>query len=232
MEAARSHPRMVLLALALAMGATGCQSSDWSLRRLAFWDERAELPGVVSPAERIAALRNEAQRAGRLPVAEQEAASTRLAEAIHNESDPLIREHIVRTAGAYPTETASAILRAALRDPDGSVRVAACRAWGSRDGDEAVHLLGETLTNDLNIDVRLAAARALGETRHPDAVAPLGEALRDKDPAVQRRAVESLKSVTGKNLGDQVVVWLAYVRGEPLPEIPSPSLAERFWQLF
>ncbi len=226
----RTVPFLVALA-ALSLG--GCQGGNWHLRRLVFWDQPATIPGVVSPAERIAELRAQARDAASLSPAEQEAASTRLAEAIASERDPLIREHIVRTAGAYPTETATAILRIALKeDADGAVRIAACEAWGRRGGPEAVELLGQALTDDLNIDVRLAAARALGESRDPAAVPALGEALRDKDPAVQRRAVESLKLVTGKNLGDQVVVWLAYVRNEPLPEIPAPSLAERFRQLF
>ena len=82
----------------------------------------------------------------------------------------------------------------------------------------------------MDADVRLAAAKALGETKNREAVAALGEALDDSDPAMQYRAVLSLKQVTGKDLGNDVNRWQQYVKGEP-PE-PTPSLAERIRRLF
>jgi hypothetical protein len=57
----------------------------------------------------------------------------------------------------------------------------------------------------------------------------LGEALADTDPAMQYRAVLSLKQITGKDLGDDVHRWQQYVKGE-LPE--EPSWAERIRRLF
>ena len=92
---------------------------------------------------------------------------------------------------------------------------------GARHGDaQAVKLLSEALRSDVDADVRLAAAKALGETKNPAAVAALGEALTDADPAMQYRAVLSLKKVTGKDLGNDVDRWQQYVKGEQ-PE-PTP----------
>ena len=79
-------------------------------------------------------------------------------------------------------------------------------------------------------DVRLAAAKALGETRNPAAVPALGEALADADPAMQYRAVLSLKQATGKDLGNSVDRWQQYVKGEQ--PAPAPTLGERIRNWF
>ena len=144
-----------------------------------------------------------------------------MAASIRTEKDPLIRLEIIRTLGRYPGPAADAILKAALSDPEARVRVAACEAWGKRNDAQAVALLSEALRSDVDADVRLAAAKALGETKNPAAVAALGEALTDSDPAMQYRAVLSLKQATGKDLGNSVERWQQYVKGER-PEEPDP----------
>jgi HEAT repeat protein len=158
------------------------------------------------------------------------AISNQLANSIRDEKDPLIREAIIRALGVYPSAAADAILKAAMSDPDASARTAACEALGKRRDEQSVQLLAAAVSGDAESDVRLAAARALGETKSPDAVKPLGEALNDEDPAMQWRAVQSLKQVTGKDFGNDVNRWQQYVRGEnPSP----PTLAERLglrWQ--
>jgi HEAT repeat protein len=149
---------------------------------------------------------------------------------IKTEKDPLIRVEIIRALGRYPGPDADAVLKAALSDADTHVRVAGCEAWGKRGDSQAVKLLAEALRGDVDADVRLAAARALGETKNREAVASLGEALNDSDPAMQYRAVLSLRQVTGKNLGNDVNRWQQYVKGD-LPE-SSPSLTERMRRMF
>jgi HEAT repeat protein len=130
---------------------------------------------------------------------------------------------------AYPTEAASKMLTAGLKDTDSDVRVACCQAWGKRKGHDATHLLSEILTSDTDIDVRLAAARALGETGDPAATAALGLALENPDPAMQYRAVQSLKKVSGRDYGDSIAVWREYLKGNSPPE---PSLATRIKNWF
>jgi HEAT repeat protein len=93
-------------------------------------------------------------------------------------------------------------------------------------------MLGGVLTGDIDKDVRLAAARALGHTKHPTAVAALGDVLEDDDPAMQVRAVKSLRKITGEDLGNDVNRWRQYVKRElPQPDNPT-SIAERLRRLF
>ena len=56
--------------------------------------------------------------------------------------------------------------------------------------------------------------------------------LRDKDPAMQYRAVLSLRELTGKDFDGDVTRWQQYVRGE-VPKTREPILtAERLRRLF
>lgn len=144
----------------------------------------------------------------------------------------MIRAELVRALGACQGPEVEQLLVAALKDPSTEVRTTACEVWGQRGGADAVRQLSETLGSDTEADVRMAAARALGKTRDPAAVAALGRLLAENDPAMQYRAVESLRLVTGKDLGNDVGRWQQYVRGE-LPEAQqTPSLADRLRSWF
>ena len=70
-----------------------------------------------------------------------------------------------------------------------------------------------------------ATPKALGETHNAGAVPPLGELLDDSDPAMQYRAVLALQQATGKDLGNDVSRWQAYVKNEQ-PKA-APTWAER-----
>ncbi len=186
-----------------------------------------DLPDVPSPGDRIESLRELAQEARRTGAAQKQQTARELAQAIRTEEDPLIRTEIIRTLGAYPCETSDLVLRSAFGDPDTEVRVTACEVWGRRGDAEAARLLAGALDGDVDTDVRLAAARALGASKDPVAVAALGRALEDRDPAMQYRAVLSLRKSTGKTFGYDVNRWRQYVAGEVPEPTGSPSLAER-----
>ena len=221
---------IVLCGLA-AMTAAGCAEMNFLPSWMPFQEPASDqMAGVVSPAERIAELRELSAKAAKCSPDERLEVSERLARSIRNEQDPLIRVEIISALGSYPGPTADAILKAALSDVDVQVRIAACESWGRRGDDGAVKLLVESLRSDVDIDVRLAAAKALGETRNPAVVEALGEALEDSDPAMQYRAVLSLQQATGKDLGNDVYRWQQYVKGE-IPE-PTPTLAERLRRMF
>ena len=231
MTGASGQRILFLLCGLAAVTAAGCADLDILPSWMPFQGPASDqLPGVVTPAERIVELRKLSDKAAGSTAEERQQTSRQLVDSIRSEKDPLIRMEIIRALGKYPGPDADAILKAALSDADTHVRVAACEAWGKRGDAPAVKLLSDTLRGDVDADVRLAAAKALGETRRPEAVAPLGEALADSDPAMQYRAVLSLKRVTGKDLGNDVNRWQQYVKGE-LPE-PTPSLAERIRRLF
>ncbi len=157
--------------------------------------------------------------------------STELSEQIRQESDPLVRVSIVRTLGEARSPMASAVLAAAMKDPDDDARIAACESLGKKNDPEAMRLLGDSLASDTSSDVRASAARALGAMRNPAAVPLLAVALEDPDPALQYRAVESLKLATGKDLGDDVPRWREYAKN-PAADGGEISLAERLRRLF
>ncbi|MBI2481698.1 MAG: HEAT repeat domain-containing protein, partial [Planctomycetia bacterium] len=114
---------------------------------------------------------------------------------------------------------------------DAGVRIAACRAWGRRGGPEALDVLARTVSNDSDLDVRLAATTQLAKFQDRQSLEALAVALNDKDPALQHRAVQSLKSVSGRDYGDSVPAWRDYVEGRS-PVLPEPpSIAERLRSL-
>lgn len=223
------RPIAFLLGLTLLV-AVGCAGSR---DQFSFWPKKKQgPPGVVSPTERLATLREMAKKAGSRTPQQKQETSAQLVAMFGKEEDPLLRAEIVRTLRKYPSPEALNVAQGALKDSDADVRVAACEALGEMGGQEAVTRLSEALRSDVDADVRMAAARALGQTRDPASVAALGTALEDKDPAMQYRAMASLRNVSGKDLGNDVRVWQQYVKGEmPQPQAPT-SLAERLRHMF
>ena len=67
------------------------------------------------------------------------------------------------------------------------------------------------------------------------AVEALAIALQDPSPALQYRAMESLKKVSGRDLGHDVVAWRNFIESaappSPTPR-EGPSLVERFQDRF
>jgi HEAT repeat protein len=79
--------------------------------------------------------------------------------------------------------------------------------------------------------VRLKALRELGALGSDAAVPALARALEDPDPAIQYRAVGSLKQVSGRDLGDDVNAWRAWA-ADPNAKGTEWSIAEGFRRLF
>jgi HEAT repeat protein len=160
------------------------------------------------------------------PVVQQQI-SAELAQRLMSESDPLLRERIVTALAPLPTPAASEALRQAVKDRDSAVRRRAVEAWRNRPVAEAVPVLAEVLASDTDMDVRLAATRALGGFRDPAAVRPLSVALEDSDPALQYRAVQSLKKITDRDFGADLVAWRRFARGEVVESPQEPSVVSR-----
>jgi HEAT repeat protein len=189
--------------------------------------------------ERIRMVQEEGKYAANGDAAAKEKVASHLAEEIRTEQDPLVRIQIVRTLATIPNETAAAVLNGGMKDPDPDVRVAVCDGWGvraaamrrlpsgapedPRDADLAARLLAEALTSDTNKDVQLAAARSLAKMKNdPRAIGALGIALKDSDPALQFRAVASLKEVSNKDFGNDIEKWQQYVDSvAPASQQPS-----------
>ena len=180
--------------------------------------------------QRRAAIIAEATAARSTPADQQEAFARRLVAAVVAEDDPAIRSLIVETAGGLQAPSAIAICRGAVADPDARVRMAACNAWIRRGGDDALHVLCERYREDGDLGVRLRALRALGELKNTEAIPVVVTALDDPDPAVQARAVQVLRQLTGRNLGNEPEAWRKWAAN---PEGKSSwNIAEAFRSLF
>ena len=170
--------------------------------------------------------------AGTLSAAQQRHWSGELTHIVQTHDNPLLRAAAIDTLAEFAVPESNDGLRVGLKDADATVRRAACAAWGRRGDQEAVRLLSETLGSDTDPDVRIEAARALGRFRDPIAYQALGLALGDKDPALQYRAVESLKRSSGKDFGNNLDAWQKFAQGQdPGPEY-VPSVAERIRKFF
>jgi HEAT repeat protein len=211
--------RMAICALvALCFGCKG----GWP------WDGRLtdDVPGITPPWQRIAALKLLAKD-GPKSGPEREETAARVAGMYAGEPDPLIRLEVVRTLGAFPGPAAAEALRGAAKDSDSDVRVAVCQAIAKHRDAVASEVLRERLAADTDLDVRLAAAEALGELRDPASIQALGTALEDRNPAMQYRAVCSLRKVAPNDLGNDVDRWRQYAKDGTIAPPKPVSLAER-----
>lgn len=193
------------------------------------WDQEDAEYGP-SFETRLSRLRSIRVRANRLDESERERISQDLAQLVPNEPNLAVRREMVLVLGSIPTEASAVALRQAMSDSDPEMRVAACEAWRSRGGEEAIQQLASVLGSDTNEDVRLAATRALGRFRGPAAVRALAFAIDDTNPAMQYQAVQSLRNASGQNFGGDIAAWRKYAHeSEPQPA-PAASVAERLFK--
>jgi HEAT repeat protein len=207
----------------------GCARDSQSPSHNLFSRRESHSPelAALAPEKRIDSLRELADEAEDKSPDEIQRTAWDLSQQLQSEQDPRIRSEILRTLANYPTDISDAMLRGGLKDAEARVRIVCCDAWARRGGDEAVIALAGIAQGDPDKDVRHAAIRALGECRGQQAIAALAPALEDTDPAMQYLAVQSLKEVTGRDLGNDVDAWRAYVQGQPVSD--ERSLARRWW---
>ncbi len=236
MPIARSHRGWTLIALASVGLLTGCAEGpfssigSWTPWVQQKWAEEERY--VQSLYGRKNQLRSLASRAPSMSPPEQERVSQDLTNLLREDPITLLRVEVVKTLAVIPTQTASNTLRAAIKDEETDVRIAACEAWGRRHESEAIPALQDVLGSDSDVDVRLAATRALGAFRSSGAVQALGIALDDPDPALQRLAMRSLKNASGQNHGENVVAWREYLRGSNSQPAPANPVARQNRSLF
>lgn len=216
--------QLTLLGLILA-GTLGCQGTNLFKRETDQYDPSQY---GVTTFEKSEDLKQLSEELPSMSSADQQRISDRLYRDLGQEDSAILRLTMVRALAQVKTPASNAALLAAAKDEDREVKIAACDALGERPGSDAVQVLSEVVGTDSDIDVRLAATRALGKMQNPQAVQGLAIALDDSDPALQRRAVEGLKGVTGQNLGNDVVAWQQYVQGQPVaPRDREEAVAER-----
>ncbi len=168
----RQFALLVLLATCgAAFCLSGCSTPSWA-RSTA--KNKSSVPGVTAPHERMAQLREQRKRAGKMSAVAAEELAARLGPQCADEEDPLIRAEIILTLGALNSDTSRQALLAAGQDPSSEVRIAACKAWTGIADEAASNELARILSSDMDQEVRFAAARGLGKAGGPHAVAALG----------------------------------------------------------
>ncbi|HVT28789.1 MAG TPA: HEAT repeat domain-containing protein [Lacipirellulaceae bacterium] len=214
------------MAVALVlMGVGGC--ATYERYRPTFWPfPERKLTTYRTPAMRVDAIHEFAQRSTGVDTPEQRKITDQLARQIQVEPDPLVRQAIVSSIAEFQTPMAEQVLEAGLSDENSSVRLTCCQALGRRAEPNSVPSLTSALRSDKSVDVRLAAADALGKIKSPEATKALEIALDDRDPALQYAGVQSLKAITGQDYGPDVQVWRQVVEGKN-PPLPTPTIAER-----
>jgi HEAT repeat protein len=220
----RLGPALILFGSFIPAG--GCSSTqarpNW-MRNMVFWEERESDPRFKgpTPAEQIELLRKQINQTSAMSAGEQDALAKDLSEKFKNEADPLLRREYVRVSAGCGSPAAGETLTAALADSEPDIREVACDAWARHGGPQAIPKLAETMKHDSDRNVRLAAVRALAKIGGSDAITAVAPALEDPDPALQYRAVQSLREMTGKDFGDNAVAWREYIRGGSPPEIST-----------
>ncbi|WP_169981376.1 HEAT repeat domain-containing protein [Tautonia rosea] len=132
---------------------------------------------------------------------------------------------ICRTLGALDRPEALTVLRKTALAEDPIVRTEACRALGKLGTIEDATLLARVMTTDVSRDCRVAAIEALGDLApaDPRIGLTLVEGMRNPDPAIRAASYQTLKLITGQDLGFEISQWeeLAQAR---LNEMQPPDV--------
>ncbi len=168
----------------------------------------------------------ESQVAG-MDAAEQQRVAGELTRLIRDDQNKLLRLAAVRSLSQFPPDLSRTGVLLAASDADRDLRVVACAALARLGDEQAIGLLASLVEKDTDLDVRVAAAGALAGRREAQAFQALGLALDDSNPALQFRAMQSLRESSGRDYGNDIALWRAWLRGEN-PQEPTTSVADRF----
>ena len=224
----------IICCLCLAIGSLGgCAGGKKVIQEsflMAWVPDRSDDPADLArygplPTTEVAQLRELTEQAGsRAPEIQRRLASD-LAQRLATEEDPLVRIEVIRALGALQGPEAVEALRRAANDGDPDVCMAACAALGDLGGVDASEILAAIIRSDTDFDVRLAATRALQGSREKVALEALAVALDDSDPALQYRAIESLREASSVDYGSDVGAWRQFAQGGTPPTTGSESVA-------
>ena len=224
---------LLLAAIASVYQFSGCSEgplwrsgkySPWVRNK---WAEEEKIADTLFTRKRR--MESVVQNALNGPINTQEEAAQALSDIVFRDKVLLMRLHAVRLLGQLKNSpTAAETLTKASSDNDRDIRLAAIDSWKTLGTDAAVPQLQEIIGSDTDIDVRLAATEALGHFPGRASVSALALSLNDRNPALQVRATESLRKVTGESLGRNVVAWQEYVKNvapQNIMTTPATSIA-------
>jgi hypothetical protein len=137
------------------------------------------------------------------------------------------RAVICRTLGELGHRSAREALLKAVNDPEGIVRVQACRALGKVGQPEDATILARIMTVDTLEDCRIAAIESLGELKSKDGriLQMLLAGMEHDDPAIRLASVKSLRRITGLDRGVEVAAWRDVILPKTDPAAPAAGPA-------
>lgn len=216
---ARSSKRFMSSLLVLLVGTSclttlGCHDGPlYAIKAanpyFALREWRADEKLGVTDHQRRRELQSLAKQIGSMPANDQVFWSKHLARILENDPSPEMRRIAILAAAEIKSPASIGLIERGLNDESLKVRMEACRSLGKRSEPEATHLLATTLGSTQDPDVRNSAIAALGTHKGSISLDSLRIALDDQDPATLHLAMESLRGVTGKDLGDDPKIWIA-----------------------
>jgi HEAT repeat protein len=124
------------------------------------------------------------------------------------------RAVICRTLGELGNPKAREILLKLVSDDQPLIRVQACRALGKVGRPEDATILSRVMTVDTLEDCRIAAIEGIGALRShdPRIIEVLIGGMDHEDPAIRYSSLQSLRQITGKDLGVKPEPWQKYLQ--------------------
>ena len=227
---------MIAVAASSVVTFCGCQDGPLYALKVANpyftmreWKRDEELG--VTDDQRRQELAKLADTIDSLPADRQKFWAGHLEQMLEHDESPEMRRLVVQAAGRLEDPAAIRLIEKGLDDASVKVRMEACRSLSKKSGEEATRLLVATIGTDTNQDVKHSAMVALSQHKNQIAVDSLRLALSDRNPATRELAMESLRSATGKNYGDDPEIWIAALDGKPTEEAPI-RFADRVRDLF
>jgi len=214
---------------ALGLFLSGCQTDSQLVAYIPFNHARTDvIPGVLTPAERIEMVRLKGEN-GRLADSQtQKMLIEHLTKEYADSPDPVLRQEVVKAVERMDAADGFNLLKyAAMKDENPFVRRAACRAIANIKTDESAAVLRHVIRRDTDKDVQLQAAKSIAAFQDKETIDTLGTLLDNRQPALRYQAMQSLKSCTHENYGDDVRRWKQYLAGQT-PDPPEQlTIAER-----
>ena len=147
--------------------------------------------------------------------------------------DPTVRSAAVRALGRCGDVGYVDKVIARLKDISAIVRQDAAVVLGSLTVPSAVEPLMQRSLGDDSVDVRIAAVRALGSYPTRDVLNTLIKCLDDEDFSVRFEAAESLRRLTGRNIGIDADRWREAISSTTNPfKKPARRKKKSWWQRF
>jgi HEAT repeat protein len=137
------------------------------------------------------------------------------------------RAVICRTLGELRDPSAREALIKAAGDPEGLVRVEACRALGRVGRPEDATILARVMTVDTLEDCRIAAIDGLGQLKanDPRIMQILVAGMEHDDPAIRYASLKALRNITGLDRGVDPAAWRDAIAPQTAAAPPAETRA-------